>query len=189
MGNRCCKGQHGVRDNRGKPSSQRNGSGSTSNISPTDDYHNGDKTGAEASANRSQEAGLGVPDSGLERGPGPTLAASAGEVNVKIPSAHVDLNTHSANEGDAPARHGTAGNSGGENGEGDGNDFGGGLSEESARKERRHRDQRSRRGREGKSTSKSSKGGRKGPASSNGSGRRDEGGSHRRESGKKKSRD
>ena len=125
---------------------------------------------------------------GLERVPGSTLAASAGEVNVKIPSAHVDLNTHSATEGDAPARHGTAGNSGGEYGEGGGNDSGGGLSGESARKERRHRDQRSRRGREGKSTSKSSKGGSTGTASSNGSGQKDEGGSHRRERDKKKSR-
>ena len=180
MGN-LCKAQHGVSENSGKPSSQRNGSGSTSNFSPTDDYHNGDKTGAEASANRSREAGLGVPNSGLERGPGPTLAASAGEVNVKIPSAHVDLNTHSANEGDAPARHGTAGNSGGEYGEGGGNDSGGGLGGESARKERRHHDQRSRRESGGKSTSKSSKGGSTGTASSNGSGRR--------ESGKKKIRD
>ncbi|CAN0413373.1 unnamed protein product, partial [Ascophyllum nodosum] len=103
MGNHCCKAQHGVSDNRGNPSSRRNGSGSTSNFSPTDDYHNGDKTGAEASAKRSREAGLGVPMSGLERVPGPNHAASAGEVNVKIPSAHVDLNTHSANEEDAPA--------------------------------------------------------------------------------------
>ncbi|CAN0055613.1 unnamed protein product, partial [Ascophyllum nodosum] len=41
-----------------------------------------------------------------------------------------NLNTHSANEGDAAARHGTAGNSGG-------NDSGGGHSGESARKGRR----------------------------------------------------
>ncbi|CAN0055685.1 unnamed protein product, partial [Ascophyllum nodosum] len=43
-----------------------------------------------------------------------------------------NLNTHSANEGDAAARHGIAGNSGG-------NDSGGGHSGESARKGRRHR--------------------------------------------------
>ena len=193
MGNLCSKGQHAVSDNRGNSSSQRNGSGSTSNICPTDDYHNGDKTETEAKTNRSREAGLGVPVSGLERVPGPNRAASGGEVNVEIPSAHVDLNTHSANEGDAAARHGTAGNSGG-------NDSSGDHSGGSARKERRHRggehhstkdgDRRSRRERERerKSTSQSGKGENTGTTSSKSSGRKEEGGSLRRGRDRKKVR-